>query len=242
MSPGCGSIVFRRRGRPVTRPDELEDVEQLHPGPATNIVDSPGLPQRTRVDRGRHRVGHEREVPGLPPVAKDRHRLVPHRGQEKAMKPHVGPLPGAVHREVAHRHRRHAVIHVIQVAELLGGQLSSRRTETRAAAWRPRASAAPRRRRRPMSSRHRPAGRLAAPCRLRAGSGSPRHCSLYRRGNRVPSFSARRPAPPGGTPTRRHRAARPVGVGHRALAEREAAVLAEAPPGSAPSARAGSNP
>ena len=39
------------------------------------------------------------------------------------MEAHVGPLPRSVHGEIAQRDGRHAVVRVIEIAELLGGEL-----------------------------------------------------------------------------------------------------------------------
>ena len=100
--------------------NQVEDLPQGDARASTNIVDAPGHATDGGIGGRRGGIRHIREIAGLEAVAELDQGPAVEDGREKPVKAHVGALTRAVNGEVAQRYRRHAEVHVIQVAELLG--------------------------------------------------------------------------------------------------------------------------
>ena len=96
-------------------------METREPPPI--LYTRPGTSAAARGDCRRDSIVHEREIPCLFAVAEQPDWLALDGRAQKSVKSHVGALPRSVDREVAQRHRRDAVIHEVQVAELFGREL-----------------------------------------------------------------------------------------------------------------------
>src|SRR6202043_1520472 len=94
-----------------------------HPRPAPDVVHT----ARNAADAGRvgrrDRIADKGEISSLLTVAVHGDGLAQDRGAQEPVEAHVGPLSWAVDREVAERHRRYAVVDVIQVTQLFSRQL-----------------------------------------------------------------------------------------------------------------------
>ena len=211
--PHVALLRRARRGRSGRRPDTRPIiVEHLVDGDARAATDIVARAPGRRGGRGRRwrstasATKVKSRVCSPSPYTRD--RLAVERGAQEAVEAHVRPLPRAVDREVAQRHGRHAEVREVQVAELLGGQLASRRTA------RPAAAAA--------SSRigigdvvavDRRARRIDEPLERPPDARLEQHLRRLDvvlgvdREIACPSSCARRPAPPGGRRASRRRAA-----------------------------------
>ena len=104
--------------------DHVKHVIDRDAGAASNIVHATWNAAGRRGDIGRDRVVHKREVACLLAIPVHRYRLIEKRRAQKLVEPHVRTLARSIDSEVPQRHGWHALIHVIQVAKLLGGQLT----------------------------------------------------------------------------------------------------------------------
>src|SRR5205807_3663632 len=75
--------------------------------------------QLARRERGLDGVCDEREVPRLKAIAEDVDLALGQCGADEPAERHVGPLPGAVHREVPEADGRDLVALPVEVAEVL---------------------------------------------------------------------------------------------------------------------------
>ena len=103
--------------------DQVQHLVDRHPAATADVIDGAGPAPVAGRHRRRRDVPGEGEVAGLFAVAVEGDRLSGERGPDEAVKPHVRALPRTVHGEVAKRDRRHAVVDVIEVTEVLGRQL-----------------------------------------------------------------------------------------------------------------------
>ena len=167
MSPFCAGSTVRPAAAPGDAPDHLEHVVDRDARAAANIVYAarrrPGSPPRSSALTASATKVKSRVCS---PSPKTRDRLSENGRAQELVKAHVGTLPRAVDGEIAQRHGRHAVVGVIEVAELLGRQLRDAVRRDRL-------------RQRVFAHRHRDA------CRRRPTS------STHTRGARVDGFVAR---------------------------------------------------
>jgi len=99
--------------------NELQHMIERDARSTTNIVHVARLPLVPGGDRSHDGIGDEREITRLFSVAVQSNCLTLLDGCEKTMKSHVGPLPGAVDREIPQGNRGNAVVEMALVLPIM---------------------------------------------------------------------------------------------------------------------------